>query len=58
MALRWVLQLGHTLVTSTENEEHMRTDVDVFDWELDAADMETLERLDSSRGDPTLMCVL
>ena len=58
IALRYVLQLGHALVTSTENAAHMRSDVDIFDWSLSPTEMATLTRLNTSPGDPTIMCVL
>ena len=58
VALRWVLQHGHALVTSTESESHMVADLDVFDWSLSAEEMETLNRLDTSPDDPSIMCVL
>ena len=58
VALRWVLQLGHALVTSTESVAHMRSDLDIFEWALDAGEMRTLSRLDTSPDDPSIMCVL
>ena len=58
VALRWVLQQGHTLVTSTERESHMASDLDVFDWELSKEDMATLNALATAPDDPSIMCVL
>ena len=58
VALRWVLQQGHTLTTSTENEAHMATNLDVFDWSLTHGDMATLNQLATSPDDPSIMCVL
>ena len=58
VALRFVLQLGHALVTSTESVTHMRSDLDIYDWNLDAGEMRTLSRLETSPDDPSIMCVL
>ena len=53
VALRWVLQNGHAVVTSTENPAHMRSDLEVYDWSIDESEMRTLERLATSPDDPT-----
>jgi len=58
VALRWVLQHGHSLVTSTERESHMRSDLDAFDWSLSDDEMHTLDLLATSPDDPSIMCVL
>ena len=39
VALRWVLQLGHSLTTTTENVRHMSSDLQVFDFELSVEEM-------------------
>ena len=58
VALRWVIQLGHAVVTATESAAHMRSDLDIFDWELGPGEMDALTRLDTAPDDPTIMCVL
>eukprot|EP00966_Prymnesium_polylepis_P023691 545419-Prymnesium_polylepis.1 len=58
VALRWVLQLGHPLVTSTESVRHMVSDLDVIDWALSEEEMATLSALDTHPDDPTPMCIL
>ncbi|KAL1524736.1 hypothetical protein AB1Y20_019619 [Prymnesium parvum] len=58
VALRWVLQLGKPLVTSSESVRHMKSDLDVVDWELTEEHMKTLTALDTHPDDPTPMCVL
>lgn len=45
VAMRWVVQAGHALVTTTENKEHMAGNLDIFDWALTAEDMEELNNL-------------
>ena len=54
-ALRWVVQAGHNLVTSTESFAHMRLDLDVFDWSLESHEMEALAALNTHQppDDPT-----
>ena len=58
VALRWVLQLGHALITSTESVSHMANDLEIFDWSLSESEMKRLARLDTSPDDETIMCVL
>jgi len=59
VALRWVVQLGHALVTSTENVAHMKGDLAIFDWALTDAEMDALVLLDTHPDDPAGgMCVL
>ena len=56
--LRWVLQLGHTLAAATANPAHMLSDLDVFDFELTAAEMSAIGALDVAPDDPTKeMCL-
>ena len=57
VALRWVLQLGHALTTTTENVAHMRADLDLFDdFELTEEEMGRLNRLDTVPNEPSIMC--
>ena len=45
MALRWIIQLGLTAVTTTENEQHMRQSLDLESWSLTAREMEALSHM-------------
>lgn len=45
VALRWVLQKGVAVCTQTTQREHFVEDLDLFDFALDAQDMERLEGL-------------
>lgn len=45
VAMRWVFQQGHGLVTTTENKAHMTGNLDIFDWTLTASEMEDLNDL-------------
>ena len=60
VALRWVLQLGHTLTTSTAREDYMRDDIAgvSLPWSLSDAEMATLNALDVAPDDLTKsMCL-
>ena len=58
VALRWVLQQGHALVTSTESPPHMASDLDVFDWSLTEDEMRQISALEIAPDDPTKsMCL-
>ena len=57
VALRWLLQQGHALVTSTEDPAHMSADLDAFKWTLDEMEMRALTELSTSPDDPvSTMC--
>jgi 2,5-diketo-D-gluconate reductase A len=43
--LRWNLQLGTVPIPKAGNIRHLEENLDVFDFELGAADIATLERL-------------
>jgi diketogulonate reductase-like aldo/keto reductase len=42
IALKWVVQQGFVALTKSTNPKHLRSDVDLFDFELDDEDLETL----------------
>lgn len=53
--LRWNLQLGHVVIPRSSSPERIAQNLDVFDFELSADDMDKLGSLDSStrfRPDP------
>ncbi len=45
LVFRFALQVGMLPLTGTTDEAHMRHDLEVYDFELEAADVETLETL-------------
>jgi len=60
LALKWVLQLGHALATSTVKIDYMRTDLAIMraDWHLSDQEMATLTKLAVAPDDPVKsMCL-
>eukprot|EP00966_Prymnesium_polylepis_P114092 2636850-Prymnesium_polylepis.1 len=50
VGLKWVLQQGHTAITTTENVDHMRGNLDVFDWELSEGELARLSDMEPPDG--------
>jgi 2,5-diketo-D-gluconate reductase A len=46
VALRWHIQHGHVIFPKSEHRERMRENLDVFDFELSAEEMASLDGLD------------
>lgn len=44
--VRWSLQKGWVTLPKSDNPERIKSNADVFDWELSAEDMKTLDNLD------------
>ena len=59
MALRYVVQRGHALVTSVDDAAYVGEDLDIFNWTLSEADRATVDGL-STHNDSVVgnMCVL
>ena len=45
VALRWIIQTGAAFTTQSENKDHFKQDLDIFDFELTPEEMETLNAL-------------
>ena len=50
IVFRFALQLGMIALTGTTDPQHMREDLDLFDFELSPAEMETIEGIGTERG--------
>lgn len=44
VALRWIVQRGAVFTTEASSLEHFQQDLDIFDFELSAADMDVLNK--------------
>jgi len=51
VALRWILQSGVAVVTKAETEQFLKEDFDLFDWDLTAEEMNTLNSATVPAGD-------
>ncbi|KAI3965404.1 hypothetical protein MKX01_042885 [Papaver californicum] len=49
VAMRWVYQQGVCLVVKSFNEERMKENLKIFDWELTTEDMEKISEIPQSR---------
>ena len=47
VAIRWILQKGHTTIPKSVHRERIRENRDVFGFELDAEDMALIDSLDA-----------
>ncbi|MEJ2216300.1 MAG: aldo/keto reductase [Gemmatimonadota bacterium] len=45
VALRWIVQRGHLAIPRSANERHLRENIDVFDFHLDASEMDRIDGL-------------
>ncbi|MDO5750918.1 MAG: aldo/keto reductase [Rothia sp. (in: high G+C Gram-positive bacteria)] len=50
VALRWSLQRGAVVIPKTVSAERMAANINVFDFELDAADMQAIAALDTGES--------
>ena len=48
-ALRWQIQRGVTVIPKASSWEHLRANMDVFDWSLRDDEMETITAIEKSR---------
>lgn len=46
--LRWHLQMGYIAIPGSSNEQHIKEDFDIFDFELTNEDMKQIEALDKN----------
>ena len=50
VSLRWVYQQGVSLVVKSFNKERMKENLDIFDWELSAEELQKIEQIPQYRG--------
>lgn len=47
--LRWHTQLGHVVIPGSRNPEHIRANIDLFDFELTQDDMNDIATVDREK---------
>uniref|UniRef100_A0A0D9XHB2 NADP-dependent oxidoreductase domain-containing protein n=1 Tax=Leersia perrieri TaxID=77586 RepID=A0A0D9XHB2_9ORYZ len=50
ICLRWLYELGDVLLVKTYNENRMKENLDIFDWELTDEEKEKISQLPQQRG--------
>lgn len=56
VALKWIVAQGIPLVTKANSASFLAEDIDLFSWELTAAEKSTLDAATSPAGTPSFMC--
>jgi len=49
ISLRWLLQKGIIVIPKASSEAHLRENMDIFDWELSAADEEGIDNIEEEQ---------
>jgi 2,5-diketo-D-gluconate reductase A len=49
VVLRWHIQLGNVVIPKSVNPDRIRENIDIFDFELDEADMNAIEQMRTGR---------
>jgi 2,5-diketo-D-gluconate reductase A len=49
VVLRWHIQLGNVVIPKSVNPDRIRENIDIFDFELDEADMQAIEAVRTGR---------
>ena len=59
VALQWVRSLGFALATAPWTEEHMKDDLDIFDWQMTADEVAQVSAVGSIAPDDPVkqMCL-
>lgn len=57
VALKWLIQHGLSVATKSSNYDHLVQDLDMFDWDLSADDMKSLDAATFAKEDtPSFLC--
>ncbi|CAE8620209.1 unnamed protein product [Polarella glacialis] len=56
VALKWVVDQGIPAVTKSANAKHLKEDLDLWSWELTAAEKEALDNHRNPAGSPSFAC--
>merc|ERR1712014_11131 len=55
VALRWIVQKGHTLAFLSSSKAHQANSADIFDFNLDDVDISKLNALKSATGEAVVV---
>jgi len=47
ISLRWLLQKGNIVIPKASSEQHLRDNMQIFDWKLNREDMENIDDIES-----------
>jgi len=56
VALKWIWQHGVAVLTKSGNPEHLKQDLDLFDWSLTDSEMASADSATTPKGTPSFMC--
>jgi len=56
VSLNWVVKNGVPVSTKSTSAEHLAADLDIFSWDVTAAEKATLDAAASPKGKPSFMC--
>mmetsp|Transcript_31091 Transcript_31091/g.70689 ORF Transcript_31091/g.70689 Transcript_31091/m.70689 type:complete len:369 (+) Transcript_31091:69-1175(+) len=57
IALKWIVSRNVSVATKSSNPEHLREDLDIFDFDLDHEDLQALDTADFAAKDtPSFLC--
>ncbi|XP_044494731.1 non-functional NADPH-dependent codeinone reductase 2-like [Mangifera indica] len=52
VCLRWVYEQGVSVLVKSFNQERMKENLDIFDWKLNQEELDKIEQIPQSRGNP------
>lgn len=57
VALKWLVTLGASVATKSDNPKHLEEDIALFDWDFTAAEMTSLNAADFAKNNtPSFLC--
>jgi len=56
VALKWIQAQGVSMITKSLSEDHLRDNLDIFDWELSADELSQLNAANFSTNTPSFLC--
>ena len=56
ICLRWNIQIGNIPIFSSGNSDHIKQDMDIFDFSIDEEDMQTIEKMNTPGSHLDIWC--